>query len=102
MRFSVSLSAALLMAAPAMAATPGELADPVLMEADGQPIDVEVGHAHPFVVDFDQDGVRDLAVGQFGDGRLRIYRNAGTDREPQFKDFTWFRAGGDLGTIPAG
>ena len=102
MRLVFSLVPSLLLAGLTETAAAGELADPVVLEADGQPIDVEVGHAHPFVADFDGDGVRDLLVGQFGNGKLRIYRNAGTDAEPRFEEFTWFRAGGKLGTIPAG
>ena len=102
MRLVFSLVPPLLLAGLTETAAPGELADPVVLEADGQSIDVEVGHAHPFVADFDGDGVRDLLVGQFGNGKLRIYRNGGTDAEPRFEEFTWFRAGGKLGTVPAG
>lgn len=47
-----------------------ELAAPVRIEAAGKPIDTDTGHAAPFVGDFDGDGVRDLLVGQFGDGIL--------------------------------
>lgn len=78
------------------------LAPPVIVEADGEPIDVEVGHAAPHFADFDEDGVPDLLVGQFGEGKLRIYRNEGTAAEPVFKNFTWFKAGADLGVVPAG
>ena len=80
----------------------GELAAPVRIEAAGVPIDVEVGHAQPLFTDFDGDGLRDLLVGQFGEGRLRIYRNVGTARSPRFGAFAWFRAGDGVGTIPAG
>ena len=45
----------------------GEFAPPVRVEAAGKPIDTEVGHAAPFVGDFDGDGVDDLLVGQFGE-----------------------------------
>jgi hypothetical protein len=47
-----------------------ELAAPVRIEAAGRPIDTAVGHAAPFVGDFDGDTVGDLLVGQFGDGIL--------------------------------
>jgi hypothetical protein len=40
-----------------------ELAPPVRLEAAGQVIDTEIGHAAPFVTDFDGDGVQDLLVG---------------------------------------
>ncbi|HET6164471.1 MAG TPA: hypothetical protein VFG37_12440, partial [Planctomycetota bacterium] len=42
------------------------LLPPVRIEAGGAPIDTEIGHAAPFVGDFDEDGVNDLLVGQFG------------------------------------
>ena len=51
-----------------------DLAPPVPITAAGEPIDVE-GFAAPFVGDFDEDGQLDLLVGQYGQGRLRIYRS---------------------------
>lgn len=92
------LALSLLVAAPAYAQ---ELGKPVRLEADGKPIDTEIGHAAPYVVDFDRDGKRDLLVGQFGSGKLKIFKNVGTDKEPRFKEFTWFQAGGADGTVPA-
>ncbi len=83
--------------------TAGELLAPTLIQAGGRPIDVErEGHSAPFVGDFDGDGVRDLLVGQYHDGRLRIYRNRGTDTAPRFDGFEWFRAGGAIGKVPEG
>ncbi len=78
-----------------------ELEKPVRLEAAGRPIETETGHAHPFVYDFDRDGVPDLLVGQFGGGKLRIYRNTGTAADRKFADVEWFQAGGALGTVPA-
>jgi hypothetical protein len=88
--------------AGATAAAAGELGAPVRIEAAGQPIDVEVGHAAPFVGDFDGDHADDLLVGQFGGGKLRVYRNVGTNEGPTFDDFSWFQAGGADGTVPSG
>lgn len=70
--------------------------------AGGAPIDVEVGHAAPLVVDWDGDGKPDLLVGQFGGGRLRIHRNVGAAEAPRFDGHEWFRAGDAEGTVPAG
>src|SRR5918911_2470934 len=61
----------------------GELEAPVRLHAAGKPIDTAVGHAAPFVGDFDGDGVKDLLVGQFGDGILWVYRNEGTNDRPR-------------------
>ncbi len=75
---------------------------PFRVEAQGNPIDVEVGHAAPLVVDFDGDQKNDLLVGQFGGGKLRIYRNTGSPEAPQFEAFAWFKASRKAGTVPAG
>jgi len=90
----------------------------VRLEAGGVPIDVVVGHAAPYVIDFDGDGLRDLLVGEFGsgffaadrlpkgmkpdysEGKLRIYRNVGTTQAPVFKDFEYLRAGKEFASIP--
>ena len=80
-----------------------EFRDPVRLHTDGQPIDTEVGHAAPLYDDFDGDGVKDLLVGQFGDGILRIYRNTGSDDEPVFAAGVEFKDGTDgEGRVPTG
>lgn len=78
------------------------LEPPFRLEAEGKPIAVDVGHAHPFLYDWDGDGLKDLLVGQFGDGKLRIYRNVGTNQKPVYGALRWFEAGGEIATVPAG
>jgi hypothetical protein len=65
-------------------------------------IDVDVGHAAPAMVDFDGDGLADLLVGQFGEGKMRVYKNFGTAKEPKFLGYTWFKAGEQDASIPSG
>ena len=66
----------LLMIVAGSFASASELAAPQKIKVAGRPIDVEhVGHAAPFVGDFDGDGRKDLLVGEYYKGRLRIYRN---------------------------
>ena len=93
------LGAALTLAAPPQGSD--ELGPPVKLTADGKPINVDIGHAAPFYGDFDGSGTRSLLVGQFNNGKLRIYRNTGTAAEPKFAGFTWFLDGKPEGTVPA-
>ena len=79
-----------------------ELAEPVRLEAAGKPVDTEIGHAAPFVCDFDGDGLKDLLVGQFGEGLLRIYRNRGTNSEPELAAGVKFKEGKEDGRVPSG
>jgi hypothetical protein len=83
-------------------AAQSELEPPVRVLSGGEPIDVDIGHAAPYWYDFDGDGLPDLLVGQFGEGKLRIYRNVGTLKEPRFDGFEWFMAGGDVARVPTG
>lgn len=79
-----------------------ELEPPVRLEAAGKPIDTEIGHAAPFVCDFDGDGLKDLLVGQFGEGLLRIYRNEGTNSEPKLAAGVKFKEGKEDWRVPSG
>ena len=99
----VLAGAAILGAASAYAAASGPtLAEPVQIMAGSKPISVDVGHAAPCLADIDGDGQPELLVGQFGEGKLRIYKNEGTRTEPRFGSFTWFQAGGTTGKVPSG
>ena len=79
-----------------------DLAPPVQVHAGGQPINVDMGHAAPFVADLKGDGQMVLLVGQFGQGKLRLYPNIGTRSAPQFDRFEWFQAAGQVVALPAG
>ena len=79
-----------------------DLAPPIQLQAGGQPINVDMGHAAPFVADLKGDGNMTLLVGQFGEGKLRLYPNVGTRKDPKFDKFEWFQAGGKVVSLPAG
>ena len=79
-----------------------ELEKPFAVKAGDEPIDVTIGHAAPFFVDMDGDGLKDLLVGQFGQGQLRIYKNVGRAGVPAFDKFEWFKAGAEVGKVPSG
>lgn len=76
------------------------LAAPLRVLADGAPIDVSYGHATPLFVDWDGDGLRDLLVGQYAGGRLRVYRNEGTPTAPRFGSFHWFETEAGRASVP--
>ncbi len=61
--------------------------------AGGKPIDVAIGHLVPDVVDWNNDGKKDLVVGQFKEGSIRLYLNKGTDAKPVFGEFSLLVAG---------
>ena len=79
-----------------------DLEPPVRLEAVGKPIDTDYGHAAPFVCDFDGDGIKDLLVGQFGQGILWIYRNEGTNSQPKLAAGIKFKDGKEDGRVPSG
>jgi hypothetical protein len=61
-----------------------------------------MGHAAPFVADLKGDGRLTLLVGQFGEGRLRLYPNVGTRNNPRFEKFEWFTVDGKVVSVPFG
>jgi hypothetical protein len=89
-------------APPTVAGPNAELKAPVIIKAGAEPINVEIGHAAPFVGDINSDGSTCLLVGQFGSGKLRVFKNVGTKTEPRFEKFDWFMAGGKVATVPTG
>jgi hypothetical protein len=100
------LLAAVSLAALAQAGEPAlpksSLAPPVALLCAGKPIDVDIGHAAPCFADLLGEGKPQLLVGQFGEGKLRVYRNAGTAAAPRFDALDWFTAGGAAGKVPSG
>ena len=78
------------------------LSDPVpITLADGQQINIlGKGHAAPAYADVDGDMVPDLLVGEFEGGLCRVYHNYGTATKPEFRDFKYLRAGGDVAIVP--
>ncbi|MGF1580330.1 MAG: hypothetical protein ACFCD0_13285 [Gemmataceae bacterium] len=77
-----------------------ELRPPIPLRAEGKVIDVDVGHAAPFVCDI--GGKKYLLVGQFGSGKLRMYSLSESDAGYQVEKFRWFQAGGQDGKVPTG
>lgn len=101
MRCAIALIPATAAALLCLAAEP-RLDTGVQLQADGKPIDVEIGHLVPAVMDWNGDGKKDLIVGQFNQGGIRLYLNEGTDAAPKFGAFTYLEAGGKPIRLDAG
>lgn len=75
-----------------------EFEPPVRLQADGVPVRVgEPGYAAPCWADIDGDGQKDLLVGQFRDGKIRIYKNLGANK---LAPGEWLQAGGEVAQVP--
>ena len=74
-----------------------EFAPPVRLRAGGDFVKVEKpGYAAPCWHDVDRDGAKDLVVGQFAGGKIKVYRNVGGKLEAG----TWLEAGGKVAEVP--
>lgn len=67
---------------------------PETIKANGQPIVASVGNASPQVEDWNGDGKKDLLVGQFSGGKIRLFLNSGTNNAPVFTTSTFLQADG--------
>ena len=77
---------------------PVEFHPPVRLKADGVPVRVEEpGWACPCWHDMDGDGKKDLLVGQFSGGKIRVYRNLG---DGKFAAGDWLKADGAVAEVP--
>ena len=79
-----------------------DLQEGVRLKAGGEVVEVDMGYLVPCVTDWNGDGKKDLIVGQFSDGKIRLYLNRGRDSAPVFKDFRYLRAGGEEISLPRG
>jgi hypothetical protein len=71
---------------------------PVRMTADGVAVRVESpGYAAPCWADIDGDGSKDLLVGQFKQGKIRVFKNLGAE---QLAAGEWLEAEGQVAEIP--
>ena len=71
---------------------------PVRLEAEGDAVRVESpGYAAPCWADIDRDGNKDLLVGQFNGGKIRVFKNLG-DRKLAAGE--WLQAEGEVAEVP--
>lgn len=75
-----------------------EFEKPIRVQADGKPVRVEApGYAAPCWADVDGDKRKDLLVGQFAQGKIRVYRNLGGGKLAAGE---WLEAGGKVAEVP--
>jgi hypothetical protein len=75
-----------------------EFQAPLRVMADGAAVRVESpGYAAPCCADIDADGKKDLLVGQFAQGKIRVFKNTGT-KELAAGD--WLQAEGKVAEVP--
>jgi hypothetical protein len=78
--------------------SPDEFQPPIRLMADGVPVRVESpGWACPCWADIDGDGKKDLLVGQFHGGKIRVYKNLG---DGKLAAGDWLKADGAVAEIP--
>lgn len=75
------------------AGAPSELHSGQYIQANGAPLSVAVMSA-PTVVDWNSDGKKDLVVGQFTEGKIRLFLNQNTDADPVFGVGTFVQSAG--------
>ena len=74
---------------------------PEYVNDNGTPIDVDY-YGAPTMVDWNADGAKDLVVGQYTEGKIRLYLNQGPDTAPVFNGYTFFASGGTDISLPYG
>ncbi len=71
---------------------------PKRLDAGGVAVRVESpGYAAPCWADLDGDGKKDLLVGQFNKGKIRVYKNLG---DGKLAAGEWLKAEGDVAEVP--
>ena len=71
---------------------------PVRLKAGAAAVRVESpGYAAPCFADLDADGKKELLVGQFAKGKIRVFKHLG---EEKFAPGEWLQAGGEVAQVP--
>jgi hypothetical protein len=94
----LSLLSTLLAAGWLAGGSAAEFRPPLRLEAGGVPVRVEQpGYAAPCWADVDGDGKKDLLVGQFSGGKIRVYKGLG---DSKLAAGEWLKAEGAVAEVP--
>lgn len=75
-----------------------EFTSPTLLKANGEAVRADApGFACPCWFDVDGDGKMDLVVGQFNEGRMRVFKNLG---DGKLAAGEWIKAEGKPAEVP--
>ena len=75
-----------------------EFESPVRIMANGELVSVpSPGYACPCLADIDNDGKKDLLVGQYSEGKINVFSGLGGDK---FAAGAWLQADGSDAEIP--
>ena len=90
--------AVLLIASSVAIARTAEFQTPMRLEGGGVLVKVESpGYAAPCWADIDGDGKKDLLVGQFMQGKIRVFKNLG---DSKLAAGEWLQAEGAVAEVP--
>ena len=76
---------------------------PVRLIAGDDAVRVESpGYAAPCLADLDADGKKELLVGQFAKGKIRVFKHPGGEKfgPEKFEPGEWLQAGGEVAQVP--
>ncbi len=77
---------------------PFEFDSPTRLQTSEGPVRVDIpGYAAPCWADVNGDGDKDLLVGQFNGGKIRVYKNLGDQKLAKGE---WLQAGGEVAKVP--
>ena len=89
---------ALLLGGSTALCSAAEFQPPVRLKADDGAARVESpGYAAPRLADIDADGKKELLVGQFKDGKIRVFKHLGGEK---LAPGEWLKAGGEVAQVP--
>jgi len=99
-RFFVAAALAACCAALAWADDPGAK---IGVKIKNGSVDLKLSYdVNPCVVDWNNDGLKDLLMGEFTGGYVTLFQNLGTDMNPVFNGGVKINSGGTPITVPSG